>query len=200
LFENSEKFRPNDALFDWYHPDTNPEGYINMLNSGNRLMQKELIDKIKDIHANHTIPGWVTEYTRNTGHPIFKTAIAKYMKNTWIHQAPIDPDFIACQAGGGTLLEELGFCLCDDGDTLLTPEPIYFGFDHFFDVRNNLRIGKIKTIPERRYIPIEEELDAAYDESICEGSTPKILLLTNPCNPTGVVYPKETMEMCIDWA
>ena len=33
-----------------------------------------------------------------------------------------------------------------------------------------------------------------------KGSRPRVLLLCNPCNPTGIIYNEETLNMCIDFA
>lgn len=44
------------------------------------------------------------------------------------------------------------------------------------------------------------DLDAAFSEAVGDlHKDVKILLLCNPCNPTGRIYKRETLEMVVDW-
>ena len=43
-------------------------------------------------------------------------------------------------------------------------------------------------------------LDLAFNEAIRTGKTPKALLLTNPGNPLGNIYSKDTLQLAISWA
>ena len=45
-----------------------------------------------------------------------------------------------------------------------------------------------------------DELDHAYDSAIREGQPPKIYLICQPNNPTGIVYSRESMKLQINWA
>ena len=47
--------------------------------------------------------------------------------------------------------------------------------------------------------PSIEALDNAYDSAVLNGMPPKALLLTNPNNPTGEVYPAAELRLMARW-
>jgi aspartate/methionine/tyrosine aminotransferase len=154
---------------------------------------------MKEICSSSTVPSWVFDYVPNRGNLEFRRALASMMETTWV-QAPVEAEFIGCQAGAGSILDLMAWCLCEPGEAMLTPNPLYSGFLSDFSIRGGVTTEVIVTSPDRLYIPTKEELEAAYQKSAEAGHQPRVLLLCNPNNPTGVIYTKETIEMCIDWA
>ena len=43
-------------------------------------------------------------------------------------------------------------------------------------------------------------MEETWKRAILKGSRPRVLLLCNPVNPTGIIYSEETLNMCIDFA
>lgn len=54
-------------------------------------------------------------------------------------------------------------------------------------------------IPEHAYYPNTESLDASLEQSVKQGITPRILLLSHPQNPLGICYPPEVIKEVVDW-
>ena len=145
------------------------------------------------------MPEWCTGYIDMNGHEDFRKAIANMMQKTWV-KSPIDAKYIAVQAGCGAILDSLAWSLCDEGDSCITPGPIYPAFPNDFEARARVNFVSASTSASNDYIPTESDLEYSYQQCINQGSTPKILLLCHPCNPTGVIYPRQTLEMCITWS
>ncbi len=89
--------------------------------------------------------------------------------------------------GGQSALFAAHHAACDEGATALYLDPYYATYPG--TIRG---IGAVpKAVPTRSrdaFLPQEDVLDAA-----AKGATS--LLINSPNNPTGVVYPRETMEM-----
>lgn len=138
------------AQADLYNPDTNPDGYISMLAAGNALNLKDLFAKLKEIGGSKTMPNWVADYADMKGHETFRTAIANMMEKTWV-KVPVDPECIASQAGCNSVLDQLSWCLCDAGDAMMTPLPIYPAFPNDFNAKGRVSTELIDTEKENMY-------------------------------------------------
>ncbi len=96
-------------------------------------------------------------------------------------------DNIMITPGGQSALFAAHHAVCDEGSTALYLDPYYATYP------GTLRgVGaQPKAVPTRSrdaFLPQEDVLDAA-----AKGATS--LLINSPNNPTGVVYPRETLEM-----
>ena len=83
---------------------------------------------------------------------------------------------------------------------MMTPVPMYYSFVKDFKSKGRVNTEFIITQESKRYEPTLSEIEEAYQRCLTKGSRPRILLLCNPCNPTGVVYSEQTLNMCIEWA
>jgi len=133
------------------------------------------------------MPSWVADYADAKGHIELRTATAKMMQNTWV-KVPVDPECLAFQAGASSILDLLSWCLCDEGDSMMTPAPMYPAFPNDFKARGGVNTELVMTQESKLYVPTQSELEEAYQRCLTKGSRPRILLLCHPCNPTGVVY------------
>ena len=91
--------------------------------------------------------------------------------------------------GGSEALEMAIFGLCDPGDEILVFEPYYANYTTFAKLAS-AKITAVPTSAEAGYcLP-----DQATVEKYINDKT-RAILLTNPGNPTGVVYSKQEMDM-----
>ena len=90
--------------------------------------------------------------------------------------------------------------LCEEYDTVIVPTPLFSSFFTEWWIRARVAIVGAKTKKEDQYNITLECLEAAYQESKSNGKTPKALFLIQPNNPTGFLYSKETLLMCLQWA
>jgi len=91
--------------------------------------------------------------------------------------------------GGSEALELAVFSLCDPGDEILVFEPYYANYTSFAKLAS-AKVTAVPTSAENGYrLPEQAEV-----EKYINGKT-RAILLTNPGNPTGVVYNKQEMDM-----
>jgi len=127
----------------------------------------------------------VLAYGISHGDPKLIDSVCKYYAGWNIHYSPEDV-FVT---NGGS--EAVGFAvmsLCDAGDNILMFEPFYANYKSYIN-EFGADIVAVPTTAENGYhIP-----DAATIEKYITPRT-KGILLSNPGNPTGVIYTKQEME------
>ena len=186
------------GIQDAYHPTDNPHGYLVMLVAENKLMWKEMAQKLEQVQASNPLPSWIFNYGDMGGEDGFKQSMADMMQH-WI-QAPVNKTYLRFQDGAGSVLGQIAFALTDPGDGVLTPAPGYIAFEADFGMYTGAKLHWISTRAEKGYVPTEVELNEGYDRSVAAGNPPRILIICQPQNPTGVVYSKSDMEFMMNWA
>ena len=133
----------------------------------------------------------VLEYALSQGIPELIDAMIEYYKTYDMHY---DKDEILIMNGGSEALLFAMIATCDPGDNVLAPEPFYTNYNGFGDAVN-VSIKPVTTKAEEGFhLPSKEEVLSRIDENT------KAILLSNPGNPTGVVYTDEEIKMIADIA
>jgi aspartate/methionine/tyrosine aminotransferase len=206
------------AKSDPYHPVDNPNGYLVMLVAENKLMWTEMAHRLEAVQCPATppssstssssshqtssplhIPEWTFLYGDMGGHIDFKRAMANLMQR-WIIGPRVDPDQLRFQAGAGSVLDQLSYLLADTGDGVLVTAPHYGAFGSDFAVYGQTILHICPTRAENGYAPTTTDLDECHDRAVAAGNPPKILIICQPNNPTGIIYNFQTMHLMITWA
>jgi aspartate/methionine/tyrosine aminotransferase len=205
------------AKSDPYHPVDNPNGYLVMLVAENKLMWTEMAHRLEAVQCPATpsssassssshqkssplhIPEWTFLYGDMGGHIDFKRAMANLMQR-WIIGPHVDPDQLRFQAGAGSVLDQLSYLLADTGDGVLVTAPHYGAFGGDFAVYGQTILHTCPTRAEHGYAPTTADLDECHDRAVAAGNPPKILIICQPNNPTGIIYNYQTMHLMITWA
>ncbi|ETS61397.1 hypothetical protein PaG_04424 [Moesziomyces aphidis] len=200
-------------LANMYDPDTNPQGIINAGIADNSLCRDELLRYLLAPHRLQLSPADLTYADRFTTSTRLLEAIAKLF-NEYTPDWPdttrspkprtkVVPDHIAIASGATGILDELFWNLCDEGDGVLLSTPYYNAFDNDLTSR-----AKAQVVPVHLPLPgaARESLDktafasetvaayeAAYERATKQGVKVRALLLCNPHNPTGTIYPRDTV-------
>lgn len=187
-----------EASANEYDPTvSNNNGSLVMLVAENKLMLPRLAAQMEHVlRENTSLPSWIFTYGHMGGQADFKNVLAK-LHSHWI-AAPVASDYLRIQAGAGSILDQLAYLLGDNGDAVLTVGPAYPAFSADVSVHGNMTL--IVADLEPPYIPTRQALEQAHHEAQRQGHRPRILLLCQPHNPTGIVYSPETMRDMIDWA
>ncbi len=128
----------------------------------------------------------VVAYGNSQGETILLEAIQKYYKE-WGMEYNTSNIYIT--NGGSEALFFAVMTLCDPGDELMVFEPYYANYNSFAKTYN-VKINAVPTSAECGYhLPSEAEIEKHITPAT------KAILLTNPGNPTGVVYTEEEMQM-----
>ena len=148
--------------------------------------QPDIATSPKFMEAIRKFDQKVVAYGNSQGDVNLIKAIQKYYEAWGIHY---ETKNIYITNGGSEALEMAVFSLCDPGDEILVFEPFYANYTTFAKL-GNAKITAVPTRAEDGYcMP-----DMATVEKYINGRT-RAILLTNPGNPTGVVYSKQEMDM-----
>ncbi|KAK9901665.1 hypothetical protein WJX75_007319 [Coccomyxa subellipsoidea] len=104
---------------------------------------------------------------------------------------PLEADKITVLAGCGCVLDLLLFCVAEDGDAVGIPAPYYPAFENDLKVRCGLSSLPLYLTYSK---PLAPQLDAMWEEQNF-----KVLIITNPNNPTGEVITKATLLEYLKW-
>lgn len=133
----------------------------------------------------------VLKYSDSLGDRKLIESFINYYKE-WDIELEKSEILITC--GGSEALLFALMTICDIGDEILIPEPFYTNYNTFADICG-VKITSIVTRPENGFhLPSKEEIEDAI--------TPKTraILMSNPSNPTGVVYTAEEIKILGDIA
>ena len=111
----------------------------------------------------------------------------------------IKPENVAFGSGAAALLSHLALSLAEKGDAVLIPAPYYAAFDVDLKIiAGCIAVPVHSTNPEIG--PTAHDLDKAAKLAEAKGMRVRILLITNPNNPLGTIYPPEMIKSAVDWA
>ena len=148
--------------------------------------QPDIATSPKFMEAIRKIDQKVVAYGNSQGDMNLIKAIQKYYDSWDIHY---ETKNIFITNGGSEALEMAIFSLCDPGDEILVFEPYYANYTTFAKLAS-AKVTAVPTSAEDGYrLP-----DQATVEKYINDRT-RAILLTNPGNPTGVVYTGQEMDM-----
>ncbi len=133
----------------------------------------------------------VLKYSFSQGIPELIDALINYYKTYDIH---FENDEILITNGGSEALLFSIIAVADHNDEILIPEPFYTNYNGFSSsVGVNVKPITTKAI-NGFHLPSRKEIEELI------GPRTKAILLSNPGNPTGVVYTPEEIKMIADIA
>lgn len=127
----------------------------------------------------------VLAYAPSEGLEVVRKSFSRYYTERGISLSP--EEIIVTNGGSEAILFAL-VAICDPGDEIIVPEPFYTNYNGFA-AAVNVKVVPLTTKAEDGFhIPSKEAL-----ESLITSRT-RAMLLSNPGNPTGVVYTEEEMN------
>ena len=133
----------------------------------------------------------VLAYGPASGLPECRAAAAAFHART---SPGIGAEHVVVTQGGSEALLFAMTALCDPGDEILVPEPYYTNYNGFATVAA-ARVVPLRTrLDDGFALPSDAALDAARTERT------RVLLFSNPGNPTGAVYGADQLRRVAAWA
>lgn len=133
----------------------------------------------------------VLSYALSQGEPELIDAIRKYYAK---HGMNYETDEILITNGGSEAILFSIIAIADPGDEILVPEPFYTNYNGFSSAVN-VNVAPITCKAEEGFhLPNKKAIEELINPKT------KAILLSNPGNPTGVVYTKEEIQMIADIA
>lgn len=126
-----------------------------------------------------------TRYTNVNGIPELRAAIAdKLRRENGLSYAPAA---VTVTSGGKQAIFNALFALLDAGDEVLIPAPYWVSYPEMVAFAGGVPVT-VQTMPESGY-----QLDVAALEAALTPRS-KVIIINSPSNPTGAVYPAETLQ------
>lgn len=192
-----------EAIENVYHKEKNPNGAFPLNVAENRLTWHLLKDKIQKITQEKEIPEWVAGYTSGQGDIIFRKAVANFLSQCLTH-CPIEPEKMAFSTGATSVIEMTALVLGDEGDVAAFPAPCYPVYKQ--DIANIANLERYDIITHHHLSSIKdgslltiEHLEKAKADIESQDKKFKMLVLTNPDNPTGIMYSYDKLIEFADW-
>ncbi|MGL4687236.1 MAG: pyridoxal phosphate-dependent aminotransferase, partial [Fusobacteriaceae bacterium] len=133
--------------------------------------------------ANYREP--VLKYAHSAGLKELREGIKKYYERKEMNYLL---DEILIVNGGSEALQFVLMSICDEDDEILIAEPYYANYNSFFDTLK-IKLNAVRTYAESGFhLPSLEKMESKITKKT------KAIMLSNPGNPTGVVYTREEMD------
>ena len=133
----------------------------------------------------------VLEYADSHGDFTLIDEISKYYARNNMDFAPED---ILITNGGSEALMFAMIAICDPGESVVVVEPFYTNYNGFASAVSVNCEGIITKAENGYRLPSKEEILAQISDKA------RAIIITNPSNPTGVVYTKEELQMVAEIA
>jgi len=185
----------DEGLRDLWRRDTNELGKILLCRAENKLESTTRL--VQELNQAKAFPANKLGYQDYKGMVELREAVSRYANRHICKSARMEPEDLMVSAGCGVVLENCFFCFCDYGDACLVPAPYYGQFGRDLGMRAGVEIVKVhpSSASADRFGKLSvEDLQAAYTPKC------KVLLLTNPHNPLGIVHSKADLIAVLRWA
>jgi len=177
------------ALTDNYHPETHPNGIINIGTAENTLMVPELTQYYEK--AFKLIPMDFTYGDGICGTTRLFAALANFFNEWFLPIKRVEHAHIITGSGASCILNHLFRAIADPGEGVLIASPYYPGFDNDLLIMDN-------AIPIPVNVPLEDMFQLreveCLEQALLRSDVPvRAVILCNPHNPLGRCYSRETI-------
>ena len=132
-----------------------------------------------------------TRYTQSGGILPLRQAIADRYSAKWGNE--VTPSMVMASHGGVNAINSTIFALIDRGDEVLVPDPGWPNYRQILNLVGGVSVQYPMSV-ENGYLPDPEAL-----EKLITPKT-KMIITCNPGNPTGAVWPEETVKAVVELA
>uniref|UniRef100_A0A1I8AE09 Aminotran_1_2 domain-containing protein n=1 Tax=Steinernema glaseri TaxID=37863 RepID=A0A1I8AE09_9BILA len=189
-----------EVYVDQWHPTENPQGNVNLCTAENNLCDDLLHEKL-EANCSRLKPdeARISHYPVPGGYESTKEAAKRYLEH--FHNASeLRTEHMILTPGCTAAYDMLSYCLCQPGDVVLSAAPFYGRLFNNFEERGQ---AEVVPVPYKNvmnpHLDIEEfEKSARFLEE--EGKRVKVIVIINPNNPLGVVFPREQVVRLCNWA
>jgi 1-aminocyclopropane-1-carboxylate synthase len=183
------------SLGDLYS-NVNTDGWIACVVAENKLSgNKKFLERLQQAPQAGVE---VMNYGNMKGMHSLQNALCNLMSRTFVPGIALNSHNMCVLSGCTSVIDSLVFCLMNEGDGVLIPNPSYAAFDN--DLKARARLKPLEFPLDERQGDIEMQLDMAVENASKRGITVRSLLITNPSNPLGTIYQESTIKTMLHWS
>ncbi|RHZ44668.1 aminotransferase gliI [Aspergillus thermomutatus] len=179
---------------------------VNMMTAENWSVRDELVDQYKSLFTQHLAPRHLSYADGMGGDAELLQAASDFFNRVFTAHSPVEPNHLVVGAGCSSLLENLLYDICEPGEGVLIETPFWGGFETSFVLRTNVTAFHV-TPPSDVHLPdvsvdhLVSTYIAAYERALREAPCRiKAMLVCNPHNPCGHIYPVEVIQALLQFA
>ncbi|XP_012645944.2 putative inactive 1-aminocyclopropane-1-carboxylate synthase-like protein 2 [Microcebus murinus] len=190
---------------DKYQEDKNTLGFINLGTSENKLCIDLITERLGQSDMN-CIEDVLLQYPDWRGQPFLREEVARFLTYYCKAPAQLDPENVVVLNGCCSVFSALAMVLCDPGEAFLVPTPFYGGFafsSHLYAKVELLPVHLESKITEANTHPFQltvDKLEHTLLQARFMDKKVRGLVLTNPQNPLGDVYSRESLKEYLEFA
>jgi aspartate/methionine/tyrosine aminotransferase len=191
------------AMSDIYCAEKNIKGHISIGVAENTLSADFITRAIDMINREHPLEPVDLNYADFHGSSKFRAQLARYLQK-FIYDVPhtVDPNHIIVYNGAGSIIESLASCICDEGEYVMIPAPMYLAFENDLSKRFHCKVLPVHmpyNAQENVFELNETVIQNAYAKAKQENMIVKAFILCQPNNPTGDIYSRQLINWLIEW-
>ena len=186
------------AAADPWRPEAPERGVINLCVAEDKLSADLMAAKLAQLAPAAAAPASQLGYCDMRGTTALRAALARYVSRSLAPGVACDPEHLCVSAGCGAVFDMLAHTLASPGDAFLIPAPWYAAFVNDLRARSAVVALPVHE-PDCALVPSVPALAAALAAATAAGTTVRALLLVNPANPTGVVWPPDRVRELLAW-
>ncbi|XP_063861804.1 1-aminocyclopropane-1-carboxylate synthase-like protein 1 isoform X4 [Scylla paramamosain] len=176
-----------------YDKQNNPTGVVNLAISVNQLMEDEVLARLNKENTL-TLTSQHQYYNDTSGLPELRKAVANFLTRHHKPSEAISPENLVVMNGLTACLDALSHTLCDPGDVVITPTPVYGRiFTNFYD-RAGATVVPLPCQEMENFALKEEDLKSLIKQYLDDGQRVRVFVLLHPHNPLGHVYSTEQLR------
>ncbi|XP_052658295.1 1-aminocyclopropane-1-carboxylate synthase-like protein 1 isoform X2 [Harpia harpyja] len=190
---------------DPFDRELNPQGILNLGTSENKLCFDLLEERLTRPDMNYLEPH-LFQYSDTQGTRSFREEIAKFLTDYARAAKALNPEHITVMNGCCAVFATLSTVLCDPGDGYLIPAPYYGGINSktwLYGGIQPVHVPLSSEVTDEEGHPFQltvEKLEAALQSAKKQGIRVRALILINPHNPLGDIYPAQLLKECLEFA
>ncbi|XP_021244834.1 1-aminocyclopropane-1-carboxylate synthase-like protein 1 isoform X2 [Numida meleagris] len=190
---------------DPFDRERNPEGIVNLGTSENRLCFDLIEERLARPDMNCLEPD-LFQYPDTQGARSFREEIARFLTDYARAAEELSPEHITVMNGCCAVFATLSTVLCDPGDGYLIPAPHYGGINSKMWLYGGLQpvhvplSSEVTNEESRPFQLTVEKLEAALQRAKKQDIRVRVLVLINPNNPLGDIYPEQLLKECLEFA
>ncbi|XP_015264128.1 PREDICTED: 1-aminocyclopropane-1-carboxylate synthase-like protein 1 [Gekko japonicus] len=190
---------------DPFDAERNPQGILNFGTSENRLCYDLIHGRLTKPDMTYLEPH-LLQYSDTQGIKSFREEIAKFLTEYAKAPSALDPEHITVMNGCCAVFATLSTVLCDPGDGYLIPAPYYGGINSktwLYGGMQPVHVPLFSEVTNEDGRPFQltiEKLEIAYKRAMEQGIRVRALILINPHNPLGDIYPAQLLKECLEFA